>query len=93
VISSSVIKNRVSDPTSGRVDPALRYIAEKKLGQIVADACGVSRQAVSQWHQVPPHHVAAVSEVLRMPTCHIRPTSTLLPVARLAVAGPPAARP
>ena len=40
----------------------------------IADACGVSRQAVSQWRTVPVEHAATVAATLGVPVSIIPTT-------------------
>ena len=57
-----------------RTDPALRQIfAVRGLALHVAEACGISRQALDLWQKVPPRHVATVSGIIGMPPREIRP--------------------
>lgn len=54
-------------------DETVDYIRARKLGGKIAEACDITRQAVSLWRQVPPEHVVSVSKVVRFAPHRIRP--------------------
>jgi hypothetical protein len=55
-------------------DKVMRQIfSEPGYAAVVARHLGVTHQNVSQWNQVPPHHVHAVAELLKKQPYQIRP--------------------
>ena len=60
--------------TNEGMDRTIRSI-RKTRGQAVeiADACGITKAAVYQWKQVPPHWVTTVSKITGVPPEKIRP--------------------
>lgn len=52
---------------------AIRYIEKHRLATVVADACGISRQAASQWRRVPAVRAIAVAKALGVTRHMIRP--------------------
>lgn len=46
----------------------------------LADALGISKQAISSWKRCPPHHVLKVEKLTRVPRHKLRPD--LYPVER-----------
>lgn len=67
--------NQNSDTSTSSVisDPTLRFIKENNLVADVAAACGMTRQAFSQWRKVPPTRVLTVEKVTGIPRHEIRP--------------------
>jgi len=55
------------------MDKGLRLARERKGVTAIADACGVTTQAVSQWKRIPPRHVKAVSNLTGTPPHLLRP--------------------
>jgi hypothetical protein len=51
----------------------IHLIRERKLGAPIAKACGIKRQAVGQWRQVPSKRVLTVAKIARVPPHRIRP--------------------
>ncbi len=55
-------------------DPAIIKIrAEHGLQTRVAEACGITRQAVGDWDRVPPQHAAKVGDIINMTLHEMRP--------------------
>jgi DNA-binding transcriptional regulator YdaS (Cro superfamily) len=50
-------------------------LLRKKRGELsrIAEAVGVSKQAVHQWRVIPPDHVSAVARVTGMKREELRP--------------------
>jgi hypothetical protein len=44
--------------------PIKQIQKDAELRKRIAEACGISRQAVDQWKEVPPRRVKAVAKVL-----------------------------
>ena len=45
-------------------DPVIdRILATRGANKAIAEACGISTAAVSQWHRVPRKHLETVSQV------------------------------
>lgn len=60
-------------PAGQSQDPTLTLIREQKLGTKIAKACGITRQAISLWPQVPWNRVLIVSQITGRPPHLIRP--------------------
>ena len=55
-------------------DQVLLSLIEKRGGtKRIADACGVTTQAVSQWRRVPRRHVETVAAIFGIPADRLRP--------------------
>ncbi|HEY2212300.1 MAG TPA: YdaS family helix-turn-helix protein [Bradyrhizobium sp.] len=57
---------------SSRFD-IIKLIRKRGLGSPIAKACGIKRQAVCQWRQVPSKRVLIVSKITNIPPHRIRP--------------------
>jgi hypothetical protein len=57
-----------------RPDPVLARVRNVRgTARLIADACGVVREAVWRWQHVPARHVLTVEDVLNIPRHRIRP--------------------
>lgn len=56
-----------------KLDPAIAAIRDGHLGTEISRRCGISRQAIYQWDQVPWNRVHVVAEVTGLPPHVIRP--------------------
>jgi hypothetical protein len=57
-----------------RRDPVLHMVRSKRgTAPRIAQACGIMREAVWNWPQVPARHVLTVERVLEIPRHLIRP--------------------
>lgn len=55
-------------------DPVLEAALQTRLTvKRIAELCGISSAAVSQWQRVPERHVWAVSRVTGLPAAKLRP--------------------
>lgn len=53
-------------------DP-IKFIFENSYHHAIADTCGITRQAVAQWTEVPWNRVLVVSKITGLPSHKIRP--------------------
>jgi pyruvate kinase len=55
-------------------NPVLRMVRDVRgTATRIADACSINREAVWNWHQVPPKHVLTIEQLLDIPRHRIRP--------------------
>lgn len=55
------------------MDKGLRAVFKKASVTEVANACGITSQAVSQWDRVPPNRLLPVSTLTGIPPHVLRP--------------------
>jgi pyruvate kinase len=57
-----------------RRNPVLRMVRDVRgTAPRIAEVCGIHREAVWNWHQVPAAHVLTVEKLLDIPRHRIRP--------------------
>ncbi len=47
--------------------------SERGLASRIAEALGLYKSTVSQWRDIPEHHVQAIARVTGFPACRLRP--------------------
>lgn len=58
-------------------DPILEAAMQtRRTVKRIAELCGISSAAVSQWQRVPERHVWAVSKITGIPAAELRPDLT-----------------
>jgi Bacterial toxin YdaS len=80
---TSLTFKEISVAKRKKVNDILELIRERGLLGDVADACGIRRQAVSQWQEVPWNRVLEVERVTGVRRHLIRPDIYPAPVPRL----------
>lgn len=61
-------------PVPQRNNPVLEMVRNVRgTAPRIAAVCGINREAVWNWHQVPARHVLTIEQLLEIPRHRIRP--------------------